>query len=117
MEVALLDDAAEFLGEAEPLLLADEARHNLVFGIAGNLRDGFYEEHRLWLVRDGGRPAAAALRTPPFHLVLARPASDAALDALASALAAEPLPGVTGARPEVDAFAERWSANAGTAAR
>jgi len=38
MEVVRLDDAATFLAQAEPLLLADEARHNLILGIAGTIR-------------------------------------------------------------------------------
>ena len=38
MEVVSLGDAATFLAEAEPLLLADEARHNLILGIAGTIR-------------------------------------------------------------------------------
>jgi hypothetical protein len=65
VEVVRLDDAAAFLTQAEPLLLADEARHNLILGIAGNVRDGVYEDFRLWLVRDGGEVAGAALRTQP----------------------------------------------------
>lgn len=109
MEAELLDDAGRFLEKAERLLLADEARNNLLLGIAGNLRDhpGLYDEHRLWLVRDAGRPVAAAARTPPFNLVLARPASDAALLALAEAIDEE-LPGVTGALPEAERFAVCW---------
>jgi uncharacterized protein len=117
MEATLVADPESFLRDAEPLLLADEARHNLMLGIAGGLRDGFYEEHRLWLVRDGGRALAAALRTPPFNLVLARPASTAALEALAEALAGEELPGVTGAQPEADEFAARWAAPHGVVQR
>ena len=116
-DVALVPDPAEFLGEAEPLLLADEARHNLILGIAGTIRDGFYEEHRLWLVRDGGRPVAAALQTPPFNLILARPESDEALSELVGALAAEELPGVVGAVPEVDRFVELRCAWTGATAR
>jgi len=115
--VELVEDPEEFLREAEPLLLADEARHNLILGIAGNLRDGFYEEHRLWLVREDGRPVAAALRTPPFNLILARPDSDEALGALADAVAAEELPGVNGALPEVERFAEVYAARTGGVAR
>jgi len=113
MDVSLVPDAGAFLRQAEPLLLADEARHNLVLGIAGNIRDGLYDEYRLWLVREGGRPVAAALRTPPFNLILARPISDAALVALADALASESLPGVNGAVPEVEQFAELYSARTG----
>jgi predicted GNAT family acetyltransferase len=117
MEVVRRDDAAAFLAEAEPLLLADEARHNLLFGIAGNVRDGLYGDHRLWLVREGGRPVGAAVQTPPFNLVLAKPASDAALVALVDALGGEPLPGVTGGLPEAQDFAARWSQRTGATTR
>ena len=34
MEVRAVPDAASFLAAVEPLLLADEARHNLMIGIA-----------------------------------------------------------------------------------
>ena len=49
MNVRRLDDAAAFLDAAGPLLLSDEARHNLVLGIAGTLRDhpSVYEEYFL----------------------------------------------------------------------
>jgi hypothetical protein len=117
IEAVLLDDATEFLAEAGPLLLADEARHNLILGIAGTIRDGFYEEHRLWLVRDGGRPVAAALRTPPFNLILARPESEEALAALADAVSGEELPGTIGGLPEVESFAELWSRRTGLTPR
>src|SRR5262249_46788043 len=73
MEALRLDDAGAFLTEAEPLLLADEARHNLILGIAGNARDGVYEDFRLWLVRDGSEVVGAALQTPPYNLILAQP--------------------------------------------
>jgi uncharacterized protein len=117
MEAVRLDDAAEFLAEAEPLLLADEARHNLILGIAGNVRDGVYEDFGLWLVRDGGEVVAAALRTPPFNLVLAQPRAPQALAALAEAVAGEELPGVVGTEPEVHEFAELWSQRTGRGTR
>jgi uncharacterized protein len=112
-----LDDAAAFLAQAEPLLLADEARHNLILGIAGNVRDGLYEDFRLWLVRDGGEVAGAALRTQPYNLILARPRSVEALDSLAEAVADVKLPGVVGAEPEVHEFAELWTRRTGVPAR
>ena len=116
MEVARLGDGASFLEEAEPLLLADEARHNLILGIAGNVRDGFYEHFRLWLVRDGREPVGAALQTPPYNLILARPSSPEALTALTEAVASEELPGVVGAVPEVEQFVELWSGCTGRSA-
>jgi predicted GNAT family acetyltransferase len=119
MDVVRLDNAADFLTEAEPLLLAEEARHNLILGIAGTLRDSpdRYPLRNLWLVRDGGEVVAAALRTPPYNLVLARPRSSPALAALAEAVAGEEIPGVTGTEPEVHEFAELWSHHSGVAGR
>jgi predicted GNAT family acetyltransferase len=117
MNARSLDDPVEFLQAASPLLLEDEARHNLILGIAGTLRDSpeLYPERRLWLVEDGAEVVGAALRTPPFNLVLARPHGERALEQLAAELD-DDLPGVTGAVPEVEAFAARWSDRAGKSA-
>jgi uncharacterized protein len=119
MEVVRLDDAAEFLAEAEGVLLADEPRHNLILGLAGTIRDApdLYPQRSLWLVRDDVEVAAAALQTPPYNLVLARPRSPEALTALAGGVAREELPGVVGAVPEVDEFVELWSRHTGAGVR
>jgi predicted GNAT family acetyltransferase len=116
--VERLDDAARFLAEAAPLLLADEARHNLILGIAGTIRDSedLYPLRTLWLVRERGEVVAAALRTPPYNLVLARPRTSHALEALAEAVAGEDLPGVVGTEPEIHEFAELWSRRTGVPA-
>jgi predicted GNAT family acetyltransferase len=105
-----LDDAAEFLHAAGPLMLPNEARDNLIFGIAGSIVSdpGRYPEARFWIVTTGDDPAAAAMRTPPFNLVLAKPRDDDALAALAAGITGE-LPGIVGGRPEVDLFARLWS--------
>ena len=119
MDVVQLDDAAEFLEHACPLLLADEARHNLILGIAGTIRDSpdLYATRNLWLVRDGDRVVGAALRTPPYNLILARPRSKQSLAALAETVAGEELPGVVGTEPEVHEFAKVWSGRSGISAR
>ncbi len=118
MEVVRLDDAATFLAEAEPLLLGDEARHNLILGIAGTIRDSpdHYPARSLWLVREDDEVVAAALRTPPHNLILAGPRSEEALAALAGGIA-EDLPGVVGAEPEAVGFADLWSRQTGLRAR
>ena len=109
MDVRQFDDAREFLDLAGPLLLEDEACNNLVFGIAGTLvtTPDRHAEKRFWVAVDDGGPAAAALQTPPYNLVLARPRNDAALAALAAGIEHD-LPGVVGAHPEVDAFVDLW---------
>jgi len=114
VDARLVDDPAEFLSAAAPLLLSDEARHNLILGLAGTLRDhpDVYPDHRLWLVETAGRPVAAALRTPPQKLVLAQPSADGALEVLARAIY-DDLPGVVGAVPEAGVFSAVWSSRTG----
>ena len=118
MDVERIADAAAFLEVATPLLVADEPRHNLLLGLAGTLRDdpAAYSEHRLWLVRERRQVVCAALRTPPYNLVLSRPATDSAVGCLASAID-EDLPGVTAALPEAEAFADAWAAKTGLTPR
>jgi predicted GNAT family acetyltransferase len=119
MEVVRLDDAATFLADAGPFLLADEARHNLILGIAATVRDapGHYGERHFWIVRDGGEVAGAALRTPPYNLVVARPRSPRALEELAHSVAGEALPGVVGGDPEAYELAELCSRRSGRVTR
>jgi uncharacterized protein len=110
MDLEALEGADAFLKRAGELLLADEARHNLAFGILSTARahPDLYPEVRGWVARDRGRVVGAALRTPPFNLVMIRPSDERATSALAEAIDDE-LPGVVGAVPEVDAFADVWA--------
>jgi uncharacterized protein len=114
MQVRAIDDPAAFLEAAEALLLEDEARHNLMLGLASTLRDHpeRYPDFGLWLVEHDGEPVGAALRTSPHNLVLSRARDDTAIDALAQAVEDE-LPGVVGALPEVEQFAHAWTSRNG----
>jgi predicted GNAT family acetyltransferase len=117
MEVKRFSDPATWLEAATPLLGADEARHNLLYGLADTLirTPGAYPAFHLWLAQEAGEPFAAALRTPPFNVVIAAPATEEALTALVAATLedASPLPGVSGALPEAQAFADIWAARTG----
>ena len=117
MDVVQPATAAEFLERAGPALRADEARHNLILGIAGTLRDhpAVYPDHAFWLVEADGAVAASALRTLPFNLVLGHGSADA-LSELAAGID-QNLPGVVGGVPEVDDFVAAWSARRGVSAR
>jgi uncharacterized protein len=112
MQVRKVEDPEGFLRDAGPLLLADEARHNLVLGIADTLQrhPDVYPEHRLWIVEDQADVLGAALQTPPFNLVLARPERDGVEAALTDTIhhAGIELPGVTAADPEARRFADAW---------
>jgi predicted GNAT family acetyltransferase len=112
---------AEFRELAGPLLAADEARHTVMLGVLDSLisTPDRYSESYLWVCERDGVAEAAALRTPPFHAVVAQPRSAAALEALVEAVVADSpdLPGCNGARPEADEFAAAWVRRAGGSAR
>jgi predicted GNAT family acetyltransferase len=88
MEVEQVADPDAFLEKAGALLLADEARHNLAFGIVATARahPELYPEFRGWVAQTGGEVVGAALRTPPHNVVLVRPTDERALTALAEAI-------------------------------
>ena len=113
MRVRRFDDAEAFREVATPYLVRDEARHNLMLGISSTLvqKPGLYPVFDLWVISDGDDVSAVAVRTPPFNLVLAQPATEAALDALVDRLLSEgqDLPGVVAAVPELDAFVGAWT--------
>ena len=116
-------DIDAFLDRAGAFLLAHEAEHCLLLGIAGNLQKGttpLREPPRMALALEEageGRLLAAALQTPPYNLVLSMTDDLDAVDALALAFGGDDLPGVSGP-PEVAArFADVWSDRAGRAAR
>ncbi len=113
MEVRRLADPVAFLDAAGPLLLEDEARHNLILGIVGTLRDhpSLYDEYFLWVAEEKG-VQGVAVRTPPYNLALGRPRTGEALEALAAGID-DDLPGVVGAQPEAESFARAWAARSG----
>jgi predicted GNAT family acetyltransferase len=114
MEVESVDGAGAFLGRAGDLLLADEARHNLAFGILSTAQahPELYPRVKGWVAADEGAVVGAALRTPPHNLVVVRPSDEHALGLLA-VMVDDELPGVVGAVPEVEAFANAWASHRG----
>ena len=109
--------AGDFLANAGAWLAEREAEHNLMLGIASGLDDeasASGEPMYFALVREGSRPLAAALRTPPWNLLLSEVDEPAALDVLADDLAGAQLPGVTGPPDAVRRFAASWTAANGS---
>jgi len=121
VHVVRFDDPDEFAARAMPLLLADEARHNLILGLCATLRTqpDVYPEFHLWTVEGAGDLVAVAMRTPPHNIVVGQPRDARALSALAEWLYRQgmQLPGVTAARPEVEEFAQEWRRVSGAVPR
>jgi predicted GNAT family acetyltransferase len=119
MQVLRLTDARSFLDLAGPLLLRDEARHNLILGIAGTteLHPELYPVYHAWVVLDGEEVVGAATMTPPHKLVVADPASDEAARALLDAVRASgvDVPGLVANLPTASTLADAWSEATGSA--
>ena len=118
MNAERFHDPARFVEMTWPYLERDEPRHNLILGISDTLATDptLFPELSFWVVHEGDEVVACALHTSPYNLVLARPRDDEALTALIDAIDGD-LPGVVGARPEVDSFTEQWVARTGGESR
>lgn len=105
----------DFLADAGEFLAAREAEHNLLFGICSTIRTDPgppRDAPRFAVVKDDtGRVVAAALRTPPWNLVLSEVDDPAAIEPLVeeSALHDVAIRGVTGPKDAASAFARSWS--------
>ncbi|TMK16388.1 MAG: GNAT family N-acetyltransferase [Actinobacteria bacterium] len=121
MEVRAHDDPSAWLEAVLPLLMLDEARHDLCLGLVHTLvhHPSVYPSKYLWSVEDAGTVVGAALQTPPHNLILGQPSAEGANDLLADAIesAGIQLPGVVGGLPEAEAFAVAWCARTGNTAR
>jgi predicted GNAT family acetyltransferase len=121
VELVAHENVQSFLEAASPVLLRDEARHNLIFGFCSTLSESpaAHPTAHFWTVVADGEPVLAMLMTPPFNVVVSQPAEPAAPAFAARELMDRgiSLPGVTGALPEVDAFADAWESFSGTSRR
>jgi hypothetical protein len=110
MEFQLLTDPLDFRDRTR-VLLADEAKNNLMLGILNTVIDNpdLYEDCRVMVVVDGDAAVAAALiTTPPQNLIVAADQPGHALTVLADGVleAGIDVPRVIGVRPVVDAFVD-----------
>jgi predicted GNAT family acetyltransferase len=120
MDLRRYDDVGAFLAAAEPFLVAREAEHNLILGVTSNLRaapEEFTGTPYLATVLANGRVVAAAMQTPPFHVVLSEIDHPGAITALADDLVDRDLPGALGPVEHVRAFVDARSSRGGPPAR
>ncbi len=110
-----------FRERAQPWLLANEAEHNLLLGLAARLEQstaGFEAPIYLATIERGGEIAGCAFRTPPFNLGLTRLPPEA-VEPLVQDVARvyHSLRGVLGPDPEAAALAARWCELRGVTSR
>ena len=109
MELRRFAEVGDFLDAAGEFLVAREAEHNQIFGIASSLREApetYSGPPYLAVVVDGDQVVAAALQTPPYRVVLSEIDVPAAIDLLADDLVERDLPGAAGPVDVVRAFVE-----------
>lgn len=121
MLVRPVADVWRFSDDAASVIERDRAANNLVLGIVQSLLDrpDSYPETRCWIVEQDGAAVGAAIRTPPYNVVVVDPLHDDAIDELVGHLLIDDprLPGVTANTPWASRFAERWAAASGSTAR
>ena len=120
MDVRRAGTVAGFRAIAGDFLAAREAEHNLIFGICSQIEADptqYPEPPYLGAVLDGERVVGAALRTPPWRLVVSVMDHPGAVEALALDLAGQSIPGVVGPAEAAGAFAAAWGRHAGVAPR
>lgn len=120
MKVQRWATVGEFLGHVGSFLQSREAEHNLIYGICSQVEadpEQYEAPPYLAAVVHGGRVVGAAIRTPPWRLVLSLMDHPGAVHQLAADLAGERLPGVVGPADAAGHFAEAWREATGVVAR
>jgi len=119
LRVERFEGVEPFLDRTERFLVEREAEHNLILGIATNLRlepEFLAGPPNLFAVSAGGRVVAAAVHAPPYNLVLSEIDDPGAISKLVDELPGEltgALPGVNGPVEHAAAFAAAWSERTG----
>jgi len=121
VDVLRASSVAGFMDLAGDFLEAREAEHNLIFGICSSIEADptQYGDAPPYLatVLHGDRVVGAAIRTPPWRLVLSVMDHPGAAHRLVDDLMDERLPGCVGPSMAAEHFAEGWTRVTGTPSR
>ena len=119
MRLQRFDDVNEYARRAAPFLLSNEAAHCLALGLlttlqAQSVADSGEAPYFALVEDDAGAVIQAAMRTPPFNVILSLPAADANVDEALALIAADAqavygeIPGVFGPASLSETFAAEW---------
>jgi uncharacterized protein len=112
VEILRSSSVAAFLDLAGEFLTEREAEHNLIFGILSNYEadpSQYAEAPYLATVFHGDKVVGAAIRTPPWRIVLSEMHHPGAVHRLVEDLAGVALPGAVGPSDAAAHFAEAWT--------
>jgi len=121
MKVDFAATAQEFLSYVGYLFVSNEARYSLIHGLAKRLVDNphYYGKDDPWFctVSDDGAILAAAMRTPPYRVILAHfcgnPVDIAGVLVESIVKLSRVIPGTTGDLKLADEFARQWCSQLG----
>ena len=122
MDILRSSAVPAFLDLAGDFLEAREAEHNLIFGICSSIEADptqYAYPPYLATVTHGDKVVGAAIRTPPWRLVLSMFDHPGGIHRLADDLVMEPLPlpGAVGPAESAGHFAEAWRERTGATTR
>jgi uncharacterized protein len=122
MRVVRHSSAEPFLARAGRFLVAREAEHNLILGLAGRLRlepQPYGYPAYLATVERGEDVVAAAMRTPPRNLVVSETDDEHAVDVIARDGFSDTagLPGLLAPKASAARFVESGSASSSPTSR
>ena len=112
MQIEHFENIDRYYKIVKDYLLQQEATHCLILGLCSR---NFKEQSYLAVVKENNTVVAAAIRTPPYKLVLSKSLSEEAIALIAQDLVSrdESLPGVIAPQPEALAFAKVWQSLTG----
>lgn len=120
LRVERLPDAAAFLERATGFLMPREAENCLIFGLCANLRTGITYGPRppyFAIVTDDEADVGAAMRTPPFNLIVAAGTDPRAVSVIGDDILqsnAADLAGVVGPKDLTGTFIRHWRGRTGS---
>ena len=122
MQLRRFNNIKEFWHQAQDYLLEHEAEHNLLLGISHTLLhypERYPDPPYLAIAETNGKILAAAIRTPPYKLLLSKAQDLSALTLIAQDLQDYPqqVDGVSGLVLEVETFLQAWQTLTGQSYR
>ena len=118
MQLKRLENAAEYYERVKPFLMTEEAAHCVMLGVCATLiqTDIYQFPPYLAYVEDKGEIVAAAMRTPPYNLLLSNMADESSLKIITDDVHTVygcDLRGLVALKALGKAFAKTWNALTG----